>query len=290
MEEELLKLILDYVFKRGFSEISRPKGLAFLLQTILRTNIKDFKHVHPEVPRENPESKTVIYDISVKLDDDTRVDVEMQPHFRKEHIDRMFYYGTRLMHLKRGNDYFTLNKGAVIVFVNDKDHFFPYPVSAYVQGEWKGDSKHILTEKLIYYFIAMNRIDEIEISKENEDLILLLKFLTTTRRDEMETLAQKNEGLKEIFEVVVEMSQNPEERAIANARDKFLWDLEVSMKVEREEGRIEGEEIGEKRGIEIGEKRGRMEGAIQTAKAMIAAGFDIETICKATGLSPEDLT
>jgi len=94
VEKKLLKLTLDYVFKLCFSEISRPKGLIFLLQVVLGMNIKGFEFVHPEVPRETPESKTVIYDISVKLDDDIRVDIEMQPYFRKEHIDRMFYYGT----------------------------------------------------------------------------------------------------------------------------------------------------------------------------------------------------
>jgi len=193
-----------------------------------------------------------------------------------QHIDIFFtgfQDGTRLMHVKRGEDYLTLNKGAVIVFVNDKDHFFPYPVSAYVQGEWTGDLKHVLTEKLVYYFIAMNRIDEIEVNEENKDIILLLKFLTSRGREEMEALARQNEGLREVFEELVKMSQDPVEQAVADARDKFLWDLAVTMKVEREEGREEG----------------RIEGAIQTAKALIAAGFDIETICKATGLSPEDL-
>jgi predicted transposase/invertase (TIGR01784 family) len=94
------------------------------------------------------------------------------------------------------------------------------------------------------------------------------------------------------------MDQSLEVRAAAIARDKFLWDLDVAKQAEREKGREEGIEIGEKKGreegIEIGEKRGRQEGReegiIQTAKAMIAAGFDIEAVCKATGLSPEELT
>ena len=66
-------------------------------------------------------------------------------------------------------------------------------------------------------------------------------------------------------------------RAAAVARDKLRWDFEVAKQAEREEGKAEGIEIGEKKGV------------IQTAKAMITAGFDIETICKATGLSLENL-
>ena len=44
------------------------------------------------------------------------------------------------------------------------------------------------------------------------------------------------------------------------------------------------EEEGIKKGIEIGEKKGK----IEDAKAMLAEGIAIETICKITGLDVQD--
>ena len=76
-----------------------------------------------------------------------------------------------------------------------------------------------------------------------------------------------------ISDILAHLSQDPAERAFAGARDKFLWDQEVREGRAREKGRDEGIEID----------------VIKTAKAMIEAGFDIETVCKATGLNKTDL-
>ena len=237
VEKELLKLSNDWVFKRVFSDKNCGTSLSFLLRTILQIDFKSIEFIPQEVPREDKDSKTVIYDISVKLDDGTCVDIEMQPLFHAGLIERILFYGTRLMSLKKGeNNYHTLNKSVVITFINDSKHFFPDTISGYVLGEWKREPSHILTDKLIYYFIDMKRIDHIEICKENEDLITLLKFITCTRREEMEALVQKNKNLKQAGDTLAHISQDPAERAFADAREKFLWDQEVREGRAREEG------------------------------------------------------
>ena len=55
----------------------------------------------------------------------------------------------------------------------------------------------------------------------------------------MEALAQKNENLKQVFANLVESSHDPNERAKAIARDKFLWDQEVREGEARKEGKKE---------------------------------------------------
>ena len=74
------------------------------------------------------------------------------------------------------------------------------------------------------------------------------------------------------------MSQDPEVRAKAVARDKFLWDQKVRQRTAREEG------------IEIGEKRGRKEGLLEAAKKLISSGMDSKTVCEMLGISEADLT
>ena len=296
VEEELLKLTTDYVFKRVIGDPSDETALMFIIQTISKIDVKNFEFLPQEVPREDPDLKTVIYDIAARINrpsaeegDGTRVNLEMQQNFHKSLIDRMFYYGTKLITLKKGNDYHKLNKAIVITFVNDSHHFFPHPVSVYVQGEWKSNPNHILTDALVYYFIALNRIDEIAETEETKDLILVLQFLTCKRREEMEALAQKNENLKQASETLIQISQDPNERAIAISRDKFLWDQEARERGAREEGIEIGKEEGIKEGIKEGIEIGKEEGILQTAKAMLVEGIPMETVCKITGLRPEDL-
>ena len=53
--------------------------------------------------------------------------------------------------------------------------------------------------------------------------------------------------------------------------------------------REEGKAIGKELGIAIGEERGIAKRNAQIATAMLADGVNVETICKYTGLTPEEV-
>ena len=65
----------------------------------------------------------------------------------------------------------------------------------------------------------------------------------------------------------------------------------------REEGRMEGIQLGEQRGIQLGEQRGiekgRSEGereaTLRIARTMLQSGIDRNTVMAMTGLTEEDL-
>ncbi len=77
--------------------------------------------------------------------------------------------------------------------------------------------------------------------------------------------------------------------------------LEYAKEKSREEGKIEGIGIGEKRGISIGEKRGKAEGIsigekrgikreqIKVAKNMLKLNIDKNIISQVTGLTLEEI-
>jgi predicted transposase/invertase (TIGR01784 family) len=148
---------------------------------------------------------------------------------------------------------------------------------------------HVLTDKEEFHFIDVGRVEEVAKVESNEKLIHWMKFFKSKTREEMKVLAEQDVCIGRAVQTLEIMSLDKNEVYQAWARDKFLVDQKTIERVAEErgekKGREEGIEIGEKKGIEIGEKRG----TIQTAKAMIAAGVDIETVCKATGLSPDDL-
>ena len=105
----------------------------------------------------------------------------------------------------------------------------------------------------------------------------------------MKILAEEDACIGRAFKTLENMSLDEKEVYQAWSREKFWMDQQIREEreeAERKREREEGIEIGEKKGREEGKK----EGIIQTAKAMIAKGIDIETVCEITGLSPEDLT
>ena len=58
----------------------------------------------------------------------------------------------------------------------------------------------------------------------------------------------------------------------------------------REEGEARGIAIGKEQGIPIGEELGVAKRNVQIATAMLADGVNVETICRYTGLTPEEVS
>jgi predicted transposase/invertase (TIGR01784 family) len=293
--EKLLKPTNDYVFKRVFGDESNKKVLISLLNAILHIKIKDVSLLPQEIPRQGPFLKSATLDIVAELDDETRIDIEMQAAFHEEYLDRILYYWAEFFTFQpvKGKTHKILKKTISITILEDHDHFFPHAHSSYKLMECRGDPMHILTDKEEFHFIDIGRVEEIAKIESNEKLVHWMKFFKSTTREEMKALAKQDVCIGRAVQTLEIMSSDEKEVYQAWARDKFLWDQEVRERGAEKKGREEGEkkgreegiEIGEKKGIEIGEKRGK----IETAKAMIVAGVDIETVYKATGLTREEL-
>ena len=87
----------------------------------------------------------------------------------------------------------------------------------------------------------------------------------------------ENEDVKKAKEVLDEISQNEEERHLAELREKYIMDQRAT------------EAAGYDKGLECGLKQGIYENKIQIAKKMKSQGFDIETIHNITELSVEEI-
>ena len=80
------------------------------------------------------------------------------------------------------------------------------------------------------------------------------------------------------------------------ARKNYLWIsaseqvreiLEFRMKAERDEATRLSR--ARKEGREQGLEQGRVRGTIEAAQRMLAAGFDIQTVCETLDLTPEQV-
>ena len=131
------------------------------------------------------------------------------------------------------------------------------------------------------HFIELKKIKKVGIIDESDLLTKWVLFLNAKSLAEMEIIAKDEPAIWEAYMIIQEILKNEEERRIHESRQRFIRDQLTNQK-EYERRVIEANKTGR--------EEGRVEGAIQTAKAMIAAGVDIETVCKATGLSPEELT
>ncbi|XJZ27066.1 hypothetical protein ACF5W4_17365 [Bacillota bacterium Lsc_1132] len=93
---------------------------------------------------------------------------------------------------------------------------------------------------------------------------------------------------QEIHEALIEwesLSANKENRALYEARLKFLRDQLSNMRGERRAGREEGIKEGIRQGMEKGQK----EGMAKLVRNMARNGLEIEGIVKLTGLDETEV-
>ena len=279
MTEKLLSPKNDFVFRTLFGRQRNKKYLIPLLNSILFENIVDLVFVSPEMERSDPDAKTAILDIRVTTDQKIQIDIEMQVRFYPEYVKRAVFYSSTLYtsQLPKGITYSDLKKTISITFLNDTNRFFPHFHSIYRLYEIQHNPVHELTDLLEFHIIDMLRIEELGIEELIEPLLMWTTFIASHDESMLEKLAEKDPCIKGAYMELQQISKDKKMRMKAEAREKFLMDQAMREGSAKKEGREEGIEIG------------REEGILQTAKAMLAEGVDIEIVCKATGLKRTEL-
>ncbi|MEM9462866.1 MAG: Rpn family recombination-promoting nuclease/putative transposase, partial [Myxococcota bacterium] len=114
---DLLDPKLDLVFKRLLTR--EPRLLIDMLTGLLARPIRNVDILNPEIPGELPFDKLVALDIRARLDDDSRVDLEMQRRPDPDLAERMIYYTARdySTQLRRGDEYHPLKPSTGIAWL-----------------------------------------------------------------------------------------------------------------------------------------------------------------------------
>ena len=120
MEEKLLPLTSDYVFKRIFGQEENKQGLKDFLESILDEEITKIEIRNPEIPKNFYDSKYGVLDLKVTLNDRSIVDVEMQMKNENniEQRDTFYLASNYVNELKEGEPYTNCKKSIVINILN----------------------------------------------------------------------------------------------------------------------------------------------------------------------------
>jgi len=114
---------LDVVFQALFGEVGNESITKGFLETILERKIDSIDlSRNPILRREFKEEKLGVLDIIAKLDKDEICNIELQIVDKKNIIERILYYWSRLYsrQIKSGEDYKILQKAIVILITDFK--------------------------------------------------------------------------------------------------------------------------------------------------------------------------
>ena len=271
---------LDVVFQALFGEVGNESITKGFLETILERKIDSIDlSKNPILRREFKEEKLGVLDIIAKLDKNEICNIELQIVDKKNIIERILYYWSRLYsrQIKSGEDYKILQKAIVILITDFKienleelDYHSRWKIMEDKQGK-----KIILTQKLEIDIIELPKI--IGKEKEQDNLLDWLYFLENPKSERVTEKMKENENLKEAVKKLDNLSEDEKMQRIADLRQKAIMDEKA---------------IYEK-GLEVGIEKGIMEGSqkekIEIAKKMLDLKIDKETIAEATGLTEQEI-
>jgi len=283
---------LDVVFQALFGEVGNESITKGFLETILERKIDSIDlSRNPILRREFKDEKLGVLDIIAKLDENEICNIELQIVDKKNIIERILYYWSRLYsrQIKSGEDYKILQKAIVILITDFKienleelDYHSRWKIMEDKQGK-----KIILTQKLEIDIIELPKI--IGKEKEQDNLLDWLYFLENPKSERVTEKMKENENLKEAVKKLDNLSEDEKMQRIADLRQKAIMDEKAIY----EKGLEVGIEKGIQRGMEKGIEKGIMEGSqkekIEITKKMLELKIDKETIAEATGLTEQEI-
>ena len=269
---ERLKPTNDYIFKKIFGSNKNALLLKDLLQSIL-TDIKISKVVIDKdvsLERQQITNKLGILDVVATLDDNTKVNIEMQVKGHENTIDRSVFYETGLFHesLNSGEDYLEIPK-VISIWITDYDVFDEGPF--HERARLKRDYENIiLTDKVEIHYIQLPKFRKKYKRVSNKLRDKLEDWLTFIENEDLEAIRMiDNKYIQQAEDEFEYLTGDAAERRLAQLREKAIRDEAANLK------------CATRKGIEQGKK--------EVAKKMLAEKIDIELIMKITELTKEEI-
>ena len=247
-----------------YSAVKNQRVIKKLIEQILNKKYNEFIILNPNLIKDN------IHNIGQKLDllikaDDEYINVELNSKYNKYIKERNLLYVFKLCLDKSEKDKQTL-KGCVrqinINFGRKSKGIEDIAVVNLTEN--KKLTTKIEIKNLNVDFYIKKYYNNYKLTKEEE-----LYAMLGLELEELKKLSERNEMVKEFKESVEE----------ANKDELVVKWFTPEQEREMRENYIKSE--AEEKGM----KKGKLEGILQTAKNMLEANMNIETVSKLTGLS-----
>lgn len=263
-----LKPTNDFVFKKLFGEEKNVDILKDLIQAILPEMKIAEVVVNKDVSLERKliTDKLGILDVVATLNNNTKINIEMQVENLHNTIERSVFYQSGVYHesLAKGVPYINAFK-TIGIWITDYDVFKKGPFHEIVR--LKRDYENIiLTDKYELHYIQLSKFRE-KCKRISTKLDEWLTFIINENLEEIKMV--NNEYVKKAEEELEYLSGDEETRRLAYLREKAIRDELAAIAQAKDEG--------------INQEK------ITIAKKMLAENFDVETISKITGLTKEEI-
>ena len=268
------------MFKAIFCNENNRDLLTRLLEDILDTKVTIKKVSVPELIKKNIYVKGKTLDVLVETDSE-EINIEVDSYSNKvlRRRNASYIFNRYANNVEVGSSYLKMPKFIQVNLTSETDSDIP-DVAKYTLIDKNTFEQYI--DNLIIYEFNLPKIKETCYNKNNKHKFIAL---LDANKDELTKLSN-GDKLMEKFKSEVDK---------LNSDDKFVKFLSDEKEVEllintyRDEGYDKGLEKGIEQGVEQGIEQGTLEEKQKIAREMLKDNIDINTICKYTKLSKEEI-
>lgn len=280
-KKELLKPKNDIVFQSLFTQ-KNEKITKNFISAIMEENITKIEiNTEKELYRERPEDKLGILDLEAEINNKEKVDIEIQLIDRKNLVERILYYFSKLYisTIKKGQDYLSAQR-VVIIAIIDYDLDLTKEIKD-METIWdireRKNKNLMLTDKLELHIIELGKAKEEYVKNKTSKKAQWMMFINNPNEVEVQEIMKENKEIEEAVVEIREMSEDEKLERLAFLREKAIMDEKAIYAAGLDKGEIRGKEEGKK------------EKQLEVAKKMKAKDIDIDTIIEITELTKEEI-
>ncbi len=284
-KKELLKPKNDIVFQSLFTQ-KNEKITKNFISAIMEEKITKIEiNTEKELYRERPEEKLGILDLEAEINNKEKVDIEIQLIDRKNLVERILYYFSKLYisTIKKGQDYLSAQK-VVIIAIIDYDLDLTKEIKD-METIWdireRKNEKLMLTDKLELRIIELSKAKEEYMKNKTSKKAQWMMFINNPNEVEVQEIMKENKEIEEAVVEIREMSEDEKLERLAFLREKAIMDEKAIYAAGLDKGELHGKEEGI--------KEGKKEKQLEIARKMKKEDLPIELISKITELTKEEI-
>jgi predicted transposase/invertase (TIGR01784 family) len=231
----------DILFKFIFGSEDRKQITIEFLNVVLNRSIHDIEFKNVElVPQHNDEKMSRI-DVFAVLDNQDRIDIEMQcVNYHNMDKRTLFYWAQMFLHqnsIMSGEDYNALKPAIAVNILNYS--FLPNPAPCSVYSLRENETNHKLTDALELYFLEVPKLEKKPVHEMSRLDKWIAFFSKKFSQHEKEEIAMNEPAIKDAINAADSFFLDEAAYHAYLNRQAAIWDYNSGIKASREEGRAE---------------------------------------------------
>ena len=244
-EKITVKLTNNYAFQKIFKNAKIVKGFLMALLNLKEYEIKKIEITDPFTLGENNEEKEGILDIKLVLNQNRKINIEMQNTYQDDWTERSLFYNCRMFTdgFQKGHLYGELPPCIHVGILNFNQMISPnYYHKFYLMDE---KTKEIYSRKFQFHMLELKKLKYAKEKQQRKPLYQWAKLIAAQTWEELEQESKGNKYMERALEEMIKISQDEIERYLylreEMAESDRVSQIQSAKRIGHKEGKKEGE-------------------------------------------------